>query len=93
MTYAARPPNKKPLRFPVPHDDVTTQLLSWVRTIVQINQELAEAFLWFSYKALLAGTSARDGEPVLWQLELALKNGERPKNALAPTALRGPDRT
>jgi hypothetical protein len=62
MTYAARQPNKKPLRFLVPHDDVTTRLLSWVRGIVQINQEFADAFLRFSYKALLAGTSGRDGE-------------------------------
>ena len=71
MTYAARQPNKKPLRFPVPHEDVTTRLLSWVRGIVQINHEFADAFLRFSYKALLAGTSARDGEPLLWQVELA----------------------
>jgi hypothetical protein len=93
MIYTARPPNKKPLRFPVPPDDViTTQLLSWVRGIVRINHEFADAFLRFSYKALLAGTSARDGEPVLWQVELALKNGERSKNALAKTSLRGPDR-
>jgi hypothetical protein len=86
MTYAARPPNKKPLRFPVPHDDVTTRLLSWVGGIVQINHEFADAFLRFSYKALLAGTSPRDGEPALWQVELAVNNGERSKNALAPTS-------
>jgi hypothetical protein len=45
MTYAARQPNKKPLRFPVTHDDVTTRLLSWVRGIVQINHEFTDAFL------------------------------------------------
>jgi hypothetical protein len=92
MTCAARPPNKKPLRFSLPHDDVTTRLLSWIRGIVQSNYEFADAFLRFSYKALLAATSARDGEPVLWQVELALKNAERSKNALAPASLRGADR-
>jgi hypothetical protein len=88
MTRTARPPNEKRLRVPVPHDDVTIRLLSWVRGIVQINHEFADAFLRFSYKALLAGTSARDREPVLWQVELALKNAERSKNTLAPISLR-----
>jgi hypothetical protein len=94
MTYAARPPNKKPLRFPVTHDDVTTQLLSWIRGIVQSNHELVDALerLRFSYKEHLAGTSVRDAETILWQVEVALKNAERSKNALAPASLRGPDR-
>jgi hypothetical protein len=92
MTNAARPPNKKTLQFPVPQDDATTRPLSWIRGIVQINHAFADAFLRFSYKALLAGTSARDGEPVLWQVELALKNAERSKKALTPDSLRGSDR-
>jgi len=94
MTYTARPPNKKPLRFPVPHDDVTTRLLSWIRGIVQSNHELVDALerLRFSYKALLAEASVRDAEPILWQVEVALKDAERSRNALAPASLRGPDR-
>jgi hypothetical protein len=94
MTYTARPPNKKPLRFPGPHDDVTTRLLNWVRGIVQSNHELVDALerLRFSYKEHMAGTSVRDAERILWQVELALKNAERSNNALAPASLRGPDR-
>jgi hypothetical protein len=93
MTYATTSPNKKPLRFPVPHDDVTTRLLSWVRGIVQSNHELVDALerLRFSYKALLAGKSVRDAEQVLWQAEVALKDAERSKNALAPDSRRGSD--
>jgi hypothetical protein len=94
MTYTARPPNKKPLRFPGPHDDVTTRLLNWVRGIVQSNHELVDALerLRFSYTDHMAGKSVRDAETILWQVEVALKNAENSKNALAPASLRGPDR-
>jgi hypothetical protein len=83
MTYAAGPPNKKPLRFPVPHDAVTTRLLSWIRGSIQSYHEFVDAFLRFSYKALLAGTSGRDAEPILWQVEFARREAERSKTALA----------
>jgi hypothetical protein len=92
MTYATTSPNKKPLRFPVAPDDITNRLLSWIRGIVQSNHEFADAFLRFSYKALLAGTSVRDAEQVLWQVEVALKDAERSKNALAPDSQRGIER-
>jgi hypothetical protein len=81
MTDAVRQPNEKPPRFSLPHDDVTTRFFSGVRGIVQIYHEFADAFVWFSHKALLA-----------WQIEPALKNAERYKNARAPALLRGQDR-
>jgi hypothetical protein len=94
MTYAARPPNKKPIRFPVPQDDVAARLLSWIRGTVQSNYELVGALerLRHSYRALLAGTSVPDSEAILWQVEVALKDAERTKNALALDPLRRPDR-
>jgi hypothetical protein len=94
MTYAPRPPNKKPLRFPVPHDDVTTRLLNWIRGVIQSNHELVDALerLRFSYKEHLAGRSLRDAETILWQVEFALKNAERSKNALARASLQRPDK-
>jgi cytoskeletal protein CcmA (bactofilin family) len=76
---------QEPLRFPVPHDNVTTRLLRWIRGIVQSNHEVVDAVL---FKALLAGTSVKDAEPILWQVEVALKDAERPNNALALTANR-----
>lgn len=94
MTYTTRPSNKKPLRFPVPHDDDTTRLLSWLRGIVKSNHELKSALerLRLSYNVLLAGTFVTDAEAILWQVEVALKDAERSKNALAPDSTRGPHR-
>jgi hypothetical protein len=94
MTYTTRPPTKKPLRFPVPQDDVAARLLSWIRGTVQSNHELVGALerLRHSYGALLAGTSVPDAEAILWQVEVALKDAERSKNALASDPLRRPDR-
>jgi hypothetical protein len=94
MTYAPRPPNKKPLRFPVPHEDLHTRLVSWIRGIVQSNHELVGALqqLQFSYKALLAGMPVRDAQLILSKVEVALKDAERSKNALGPASLQGPDR-
>jgi hypothetical protein len=77
MTYAARPLNKRPLRLPVPHDGVTTRLLS--RILVYVSERLR-----FVCKPLLAVTSVRDAGPILWQVEVAPKDAERSKNALAP---------
>jgi hypothetical protein len=34
---------QEPLRFPVPHDNVTTRLLRWIRGIVQSNHEVVDA--------------------------------------------------
>ena len=93
MSYAATTPNKKPLRFPVPHDDVTIRILKWIRGIVRSNHELVGALerLRLSYKALAAGKPARDAEQILWQVDVALKNAERSNNALALDSLRGSD--
>jgi hypothetical protein len=68
VTYAARPPNKKPLRFPVPHDDVTTRLLNWIREIVESNHELVfvSERLRFSFKQQLVGAPVTDAETILW---------------------------
>jgi hypothetical protein len=84
MTYAARPPNKKPLLFPVPHDDVTTRLLNWIREIVESNHELVNVSerLRFSFKEQLVGASVRDTETILWQVELAPKDPERSRTRL-----------
>jgi hypothetical protein len=93
MTYAPRPPNKKPLRFAAPHEDLHTRLVRWIRGVVQSNHELVDALqqLRLSYKALPAGTPVRDAELILSQVEVALKDAERSKNALGPASLRGPD--
>jgi hypothetical protein len=40
MTDSTRPLKKKLLTLPVPQDDVETQLLNWVRGVVQSNHEL-----------------------------------------------------
>jgi hypothetical protein len=60
MTDSTRPLEKKLLTLPVPQDDdVETQLLIWIRGVVQSNHELVGAMkrLRHSYKALLAGKS------------------------------------
>jgi hypothetical protein len=49
------------------------------RILVDVLEQLP-----FVYKALLAVTSVRDAGPILWQVEVALKDAERSKNALAP---------
>jgi hypothetical protein len=46
----------------------------------------------FSYKAFLAGTPLRDAELIPSQVEVALKDAERYKNALGPASLQGPER-
>jgi hypothetical protein len=94
LTDTTIPPNKKPLRFPVAQDDVTTRLLSWIRGIVQSNQELVSALerLRLSYEVLLAGTSVTDAEAILWQVEVALKGAERSRNSLALNSSQGTGR-
>jgi hypothetical protein len=63
-----------------------------IRGIVQSYHEVVDAFVRFSYSALLAVTSVRDPGPVLWQVDFALKDADRSTNALAPASLRGGDR-
>jgi hypothetical protein len=51
-----------------------------------LSRILVDVLEWlrFVYKALLAVTSVKDAGPILWQVEVALKDAERSKNALAP---------
>ena len=90
MTDSTRPLKKKLLTLPVPQDDVETQLLIWIRGVVQSNHELVGAMkrLRNSYKALLAGKSVTDAEEILWQVEVALMDTERSKDMLASGSLR-----
>jgi hypothetical protein len=90
MTDSTRPLKKKLLTLPVPQDDVETQLLIWIRGVVQSNHALVGALkpLRNSYKALLAGKSVTDAEEILWQVEVALLDTERSKNVLASGPLR-----
>jgi hypothetical protein len=90
MTDSTRPLKKKLLTLPVAQDDVETQLLSWIRGVVQSNHELVGAMkcLRHSYKALLAGKSVTDAEEILWQVEVALMGREESKNVLASGSLR-----
>ena len=89
MTDSVRPLKKKLLTLPVPQDDVETQLLTWIRGVVQSNHDLIGAMkrLRHSYKALLAGKSVTDAEEILWQVEVALMDTERSKNVLASGSL------
>jgi hypothetical protein len=59
--------------------DVGLELVDWVRTIVQSNQELVSVLerLRCSYTLLLAGTSITDAEEILWQVDGALLNVKR----------------
>jgi hypothetical protein len=91
MTDPTRPLKKKLLTLPIPQDDVETQLLIWIRGVVQSNHALVGALkrLRNSHKALLAGKSVTDAEEILWQVEVALQDTERSKNLLASGPLRG----
>jgi hypothetical protein len=92
MTDSTRPLKKKLLTLPVPQDDdVETQLLIWIRGVVQSNHELVGVMkrLRHSYKTLLAGKSVIDAEEILWRVEVALMDTERSKNVLASGTLRG----
>jgi hypothetical protein len=59
--------------------------------IVQSNDELVDASqqLGFSWEVFLAGTPLRDPDLILSQVEVALKDAERSKNALGPASLQG----
>jgi hypothetical protein len=90
MTDSTRLLKKKLLTLPVPQDDVETQLLIWIRGVVQSNHELVGAMkrLRHSYKALLAGKAVTDAEEILWQVEVTLTDTERSKDVLASGSLR-----
>jgi hypothetical protein len=93
MSDSTKPLNKKLLTLPIPQEDVETQLLLWIRGVVQSNHELVGALkrLRHSYKALLGGKSVTDAKEILWHVEVALLSREKSKNALASGSPRGPN--
>jgi hypothetical protein len=94
MTNATKPPNKKLLGFPGSRDSVETKLLSWIRGIVQSNDELVDALehLRRSYNVLQAGKSVPDSAEILWKVEVALSDAKRSRNALELKSSEGPGR-
>jgi hypothetical protein len=91
MAHARKPSNKL-LEFTVPQDGIGLQLVTWVRGIVKSNSELVSALsrLRRSYEALLAGMPVTDAEELLWQVEGALREADRCKNAFAWHSAREP---
>jgi hypothetical protein len=84
MTNANKLPEKKLLGFSASHDSVEAKLLSWIRGIVQSNDQLVDALehLQRSYKVLQTGKSVPDAAEILWQVggctERRAKIQERP---------------
>jgi hypothetical protein len=94
MTNAKKPPSKTLLGFPGSQDSVETELLRWVRGVVLSNDQLVDALegLRSSYKVLQTGKSVPDAAKILWQVEVALRDAERSRGALALKSLRRPGR-
>jgi hypothetical protein len=92
MTNAKKLPDKKLLGFPASHDSVEAKLLGWIRGILQSNDQLVEALehLRRSYKVLQTGKSVPDASEILWQVEVALSDAQRSRNALASKSSQGP---
>jgi hypothetical protein len=92
MTNAKKPPGKKLRGFLGSQDSVETKLLRWVRGIVLSNDQLVDALerLRSSYKVLHTGKSVPDAPETLWQVEVALRDAERSRSALALKPLRRP---
>jgi hypothetical protein len=95
MTNAKKPPDKKLIGFPGFQDSVETELLCWVRGVVVSNDQLVDALerLRSSYKVLQTGKSVPDAAETLWQVEVALRDAERSRSALALKSLRRPGGT
>jgi hypothetical protein len=92
MTNAKNPTDKKLLGFPGSDDSVERKLFSWIRGVVQSNDQLVDALerMRRSYNLLSAGGSVPDVAEILWQVEIALRDAERSRNALALKSLRRP---
>lgn len=92
MTNAKKPPDTKVLGFPGSQDAVETKLLRWVRGVVQSNDQLVDVLerLRRSYRTLQTGKPVPDAAEILWQVEIALREAERSRNALALESLRRP---
>lgn len=91
MSRAKKSPHKV-LEFSISQDGTGLQLVTWVRGIVKSNNELVSALsrLRRSYSALLAGITVTDTEELLWQVEGALQEADRCKNAFASYSAREP---
>jgi hypothetical protein len=85
---------KKLLGVVASQDAVEVKLLSWVRGVVQSNDQLLDALkrLHRSYLVLSAGKSVPDAEEILWQVGIAVSDAERSRNALALKSSGGPER-
>jgi hypothetical protein len=92
MTNTKKPPGKKLLGFPGSQDSGETVRLRWVRGVVLSNDQLVDALehLRSSYKVLQTGKSVPDAAEILWQVEVALRDAERSRSALALKSLRRP---
>jgi hypothetical protein len=92
MTNSKKLPDKKLLGFPASRESVETKLLDWIRGVLQSNDQLVNALehLRRSYKVLQTGKSVPDAAKVLWQVEVALSDAERSRNALALKSSQGP---
>ena len=92
MTNAQKPQGKKLLGFPGSQDSVETTLLRWVGGVVLSNDLLVDALehLRSSYKVLQTGKPVSDAAEILWQVEVALREAERSRSALALKSLRRP---
>ena len=95
MTIAKKLPDKKVLGFPTSGESVETKLLGWIRGVLQSNDQLVEALehLRRSYKVLQTGKSVLDAPEILWQVEVALSDAQRSRNALALKSSQGPGTT
>jgi hypothetical protein len=95
MSNAKKLPDKKVLEFPTSRESVETKLLSWIRGVVQSNDQLVEALerLRRSYKVLQTGRSVPDAAEILWQVEVALSDAQRSRNALSLESSQGPGTT
>jgi hypothetical protein len=81
--HEPKPPSKKVLPFAVPNVDVEEQLLIWIRAVVESNQEMITLLerLRISYRSIVAGAPVTNANALLWQVEVALSNAAKAKNA------------
>jgi hypothetical protein len=76
MPKVNKPSARKLIEFSLTEESSETQLASWVRELVQSNNELVPALerLRRSYRVLQADKPVTDAEEVLWQVQQALKD-------------------
>jgi hypothetical protein len=95
MTNVKKPPGKKLFGFPGSHDSVETELLRWVRGLILSDDQLVDALghLRSSYKVLKTEKFVPDAAKIRWQVEVALRDAERSRSALALKPSQGPGTT